>query len=228
MFKMSILDSTHSTNDLLNPKTHQRLLEAAGEIFAENGFQKTTVREICKRARANIAAVNYHFRDKNGLYSAVLQYAYQCAIKKYPPDLGLRDNASDEQRLLAFTRSFLLRIFDEGRLAWRGKLLSREMIEPTRALDALVENDIRPLSKQLESLVLGILGQKASDKFVGLCARSIVAQCVFYHHARPVINRLYPTQKYNPEDIEQLASHITHFSLGALKEFRKQIQGKKK
>ena len=41
----------------------ERLLEAAGEIFAEHGFRNTTVREICKRADINLAAVNYYFRD---------------------------------------------------------------------------------------------------------------------------------------------------------------------
>ena len=212
------------STDSVNTDTRQRLLEAAGEVLAEHGFRKATVREICKRAKANIAAVNYHFRDKAGLYSAVLQYAHQCANKKYPPHLSLDSEATAEQQLLAFARSFLLRIFDEGRPAWHGKLLAREMIEPTRALDALVENEIRPFSEHLELIVRGLLGPRASNKLVCLCARSIVAQCVFYHHARPVINRLYPNQKYDPKDIERLADHIASFSLGALKEFRKQLE----
>ena len=217
---MDVSTSTVFTESV-NVDTRQRLLEAAGEVFAEYGFRKATVREICKRANANIAAVNYHFRDKDGLYSAVLQYAHQCASKKYPPDLGLDSDATAKQQLFAFARSFLLRIFDNGRLAWHGKLMAREMIEPTRALDALVENEIRPFANRLELIVRKLLDVRASDKLVCLCARSIVAQCVFYHHARPVINRLYPNQKYDPEEIEQLAKHITRFSLGALKEFRK-------
>ena len=224
MFKMNVLKSSHNSTDPLNLKTRMRLLDAAGEVFAEHGFRKTTVREICKRANANLAAVNYHFRDKESLYSAVLLYAHRCACEKYPPNLGLRGDATVEQRLLAHVRSLLLRIFDEGRPAWHGKLMSREMIEPTRALDTLVENNIRPLSQQLELIVSGLLGQQANNRQVRLCTMSIVAQCLFYHHARPVISRLYPKQKYSPEDVEQLADHITHFSLGALKEFGKQLE----
>ncbi|MGA9754367.1 MAG: TetR family transcriptional regulator, partial [Desulfobaccales bacterium] len=53
-------------------ETRQRLLEAAGEVFAKKGFRNTTIREICRRARANLAAVNYHFGDKERLYLAVL------------------------------------------------------------------------------------------------------------------------------------------------------------
>jgi AcrR family transcriptional regulator len=220
---MDISNST--TSDL---KTRQRVLEAAVEVFAEQGFQKATVRDICKRANANVAAVNYHFRDKGGLYTAVLQYAHQCACEKYPPQLGLRGNATLEHRLQAFVRSLLLRIFDEGRHAWHGKLMSREMFEPTRALDALVESNIRPLAQQLESIVSGLLCARTNSELVRLCTMSIVSQCVFYHHARPVVNRLYPNQKYTLKDVDRLADHITSFSLGAMKEFKKQLESKTK
>ena len=102
------------------------------------------------------------------------------------------------------------------------------MFEPTRALDALVENNIRPLAQQLESIVSGLLGARTNSELVRLCTMSIVAQCVFYHHARPVISRLYPNQKYNPDEVGRLADHITNFSLGAIKEFKKQAGLKKK
>src|ERR1700722_14461691 len=53
--------------------TRSRLLDAAAAIFAERGYQAATTREICVRARANAAAVNYHFGDKLGLYKAALK-----------------------------------------------------------------------------------------------------------------------------------------------------------
>ena len=56
--------------------TRERLLEAAGEVFAEQGYRKATIREIVRRAGANLNAVNYHFRDKAGLYQAVFEYAH--------------------------------------------------------------------------------------------------------------------------------------------------------
>src|SRR5215475_15617031 len=92
--------------DRTRTDTRQRVLEAAGEVFAARGFRAATVREICQRAKANLAAVNYHFGDKERLYAAVLQYTFHCA-EPYPLDLGLGGEASEEERLRAFIRSHL-------------------------------------------------------------------------------------------------------------------------
>src|SRR6266568_9220078 len=95
--------------DIANEKTRQRLLEAAGEVFAEQGFRTATIREICARADANVAAVSYHFGDKEQLYSEVLRFAHGCALDKYPPNLGLPADAPAEKRLYTFILSFLQR-----------------------------------------------------------------------------------------------------------------------
>lgn len=197
--------------------TRQRLLDAAGEVFAEQGFRAATVRAICQRAKANIAAVNYHFGDKERLYAEVLRYAHRCAMDKYPPEQGLPDAAAAAQRLHAFIRSFLLRIFDEGSPAWHGKLMAREMMEPTQALDTLVETEIRPRAAQLADIVRALAGPHLSAERVQMCAMSIVGQCLFYHHDRPLIMRLNPAQRFTPPEVERLAEHITQFSLSALR-----------
>ncbi|MGE3538946.1 MAG: CerR family C-terminal domain-containing protein [Candidatus Tectimicrobiota bacterium] len=205
--------------------TRQRLLEAAGEVFAEQGFRATTVREICQRARANIAAVNYHFGDKEHLYAEVLRYAHRCAMDKYPPELGLPETAAATQRLRAFIQSFLLRIFDEGSPAWHGKLMAREMIEPTQALDTLVDTEIRPRAEQLAAIVRLLSGPQMSEDQVQMCAMSIVGQCVFYHHARPLIVRLNPAQRFTAQEVARLAEHITQFSLAALQHLARPGEG---
>ena len=205
--------------------TEKRLLEAAGEIFAEYGYRAATIRQICEKAGANIAAVNYHFGDKDGLYMAVLRFVHQAHVKKYPPNLGSSSGSTAEQRLRAYVQSLLCRIFEEGRPGWHMKLMAREMMEPTRAFDTLVEEAARPLHQELASIIRELLGTRASDATVRLCTLSILGQGVYYHRARPVISRLYPRLRYGPEEIEALAEHITQFSLLALQGMAKKMNG---
>jgi AcrR family transcriptional regulator len=198
-------------------ETRQRLLEAAGEVFAERGFRKTTIREICRRAQANLAAVNYHFGDKEGLYAAVIKYAYACALEKYPLAQRESEEVPAADRLHAFIRSLLLSVLDKGTPAWLGKLMAREMIEPTRALDDLVESIISPMGQKLGAIVRELLGGQVPDNLVHRCQISIIGQCLHYRNARPVIQRLFPEHQYSPEDIAAMADHITRFSLAALR-----------
>jgi AcrR family transcriptional regulator len=197
--------------------TAQRLLEAAGEIFADLGYRAATVRQICEKAGANVAAINYHFGDKEGLYMAVLRFVPATHEEKYPLHSGLSPDAAPEQKLRAYIQALLERIFDEGPPGWHTKIIVREMSEPTRALDTLVEEFARPLHQELSSIVRELLGSKAGDEAVCLCTLSIMSQCVYYQHARSVIRRLYPEQSYSGEDIARRADHITGFSLAAMK-----------
>jgi AcrR family transcriptional regulator len=211
-------------NGQTRPGTEQRLLEAAGEIFAERGYQAATTRQICEKAGANIAAINYHFGDKEGLYMAVLRSVPKTYAEKYPPDSGLGAGTPAEQKLGAYLRSLLHRIFDEGRPGWYAKLIAREMMEPTPALDTLVEEAARPVHRELASIIRELLGSHATEEAVRLCTLSIMSQCVYYHHARSVLRRLYPEQTYEAQDIDRLAHHITEFSLGALRQFSQRTE----
>lgn len=195
--------------------TRRRLLEAAGEVFAEHGFRVATIQEICRRADANIAAVNYHFTDKEQLYRAVLRYAEEECGGDHPRELG--PGATAEERLHAHVEWFLLHLLDDGRPAWHGRLLAREMIEPTAALDELVEGHIRESNVRLLGIVRDLMGPRASEAQVRTCAFSITGQCLFYHHCEPVITRLHPEVLIDREQVPALAEHITHFSLAGLR-----------
>src|SRR6478672_848939 len=102
--------------------TRGRLIDAAGHVFAAKGFKAATVRDICQRAGANVAAINYHFGDKERLYAEVLRYAHHCAMQRHPPEMGVTPKAPAPHRLRAFVVSFLRRMFDEGRPEWQGKI----------------------------------------------------------------------------------------------------------
>jgi AcrR family transcriptional regulator len=210
--------------DAQHDATRRQLLAAAVEAFAASGFHAATVREICERAGANVAAVNYHFGDKEELYRTVLKESFTEAIKKYPADFGLTHGATSEQRLRAFIRSFLLRIFSEGPSARYGKLMAREMIEPTGALDFIIQESIRPMSQVLLSILGELLGPKADHETKRLCAMSVVSQVLFYHHCRPVVVRMFPDMKFDEAAIDKLAGHITGFCLAGIKDLARKFR----
>src|SRR6266481_6500587 len=202
------------TNKDQTPETRQRLLEAAGEVFAEHGFRDATIREICERAKANIAAVHYHFGDKEELYAAVFSYARSCAVAQFDEQASL---GTAEERLRTFIRALLTRFFDYGRPAWLGKLVAQEMIDPTKALDSLINEQIRPNSERLKAIVRELIGVEIDEQELWRCTFGIAAQWLFYFHCGQVVKRLNPDQRFDRQELERLADHITKFSVAALK-----------
>jgi AcrR family transcriptional regulator len=202
--------------------TEQRIIEAAGEVFAEVGYRAATVRQICEKAGVNIAAINYHFGDKEGLYLAVLRSVPDAQAERYPP--GFSHRATAAQRLRGYVHALLQRVFDPGRPGWHIKLMARELAEPTRVLDTLLEQVARPLHHELANIVRQLLGPSAADETVRLGTLSVLGQCVYYQHARAVLKQLYPEQGRNPDDIARIADHITEFSLAALHAFARRKQ----
>jgi TetR/AcrR family transcriptional regulator, regulator of cefoperazone and chloramphenicol sensitivity len=202
--------------DPLLDRTRDRVLHAAGEVFAERGFRRATVREICRRAHVNIASVNYYFKSKEELYADVLEFSWRQALRKYPDVDGSGRTEPAEERLRRFVRTFLLRILDEGKPAWFGKLMAREIVDPTGALDRVIERAIRPLHESLGGLVREILGKGASSEEIRRHVFGILGQCLFYRHGRHVIAKMYPEVRLDAGEIERIAGHVASASLSAL------------
>jgi AcrR family transcriptional regulator len=195
------------------------ILEAAGEVFAEHGYSKATIRDICKRSSVNLAAINYYFGDKERLYLAVLKYYRELSIKKYPITFDINETDTPEEKLSNFIHTFIYRFLEEGKTALFGKLLAREFTESTGALDVLVEDFIKPTFIKLSSIVREIVGNKSPDKKVELCAMSIIGQCLYFRNARPIVFRLRLKEGYTNEDIKEIAEHIINFSLKGLRNY---------
>jgi len=194
--------------------TKQRLIAVAGEVFAEQGFKAATVRDICQRAKANIAAVNYYFGDKEGLYFEAVQAAHCC-----PPELmnphwpaGL----TAEEKLRLFIEKMLQHLLDDRRPAWHAQLMMREMAEPTEACKKLVEGYIRPSAETLRGVLNDLLPAAATEEERWLTGSSIIGQCLFYKVQAPVVRLLMGEEMFGRLDVQTLAEHISRFSLAAI------------
>lgn len=197
--------------------TGQRLLNAAGELFAERGFHATSVREICDKAKTNVSSIRYHYGDKEALYEAAVFHAHAYADEKYPLAEAADPALDPEARLLAFVRAFLFRFLDPDRPLWHCQLLARETTLPGPALEALANKRVRGVLAVLAEIVARLLPEDADEGLRRRCAASVAGQCLFYPRSRHVLQYLSPDLHLDAETIETLARHITGFSLAALR-----------
>jgi TetR/AcrR family transcriptional regulator, regulator of cefoperazone and chloramphenicol sensitivity len=194
--------------------TRHRLLDAAGAVFAEVGYERAGVREICARARANVAAVKYHFGGKYQLYEAAISHWFERQERQRP--IGQPNGSSNgRDSLRAFVDMFVGRLLDSNKPAWHARLMAREMVEPTGVLDKMVAQSMLPMVQHLRQIVLGIVGPGCPNVVVERAMLSVVSQCVFYLHCRPVLERIFPAHAKSP-DLDAIAAHIAQFSTAGL------------
>jgi AcrR family transcriptional regulator len=115
-------------------ETRQRLLAAAAEVFAQRGYWEATHVEICQKAKANTAAVNYHFGSKENLYVESWKYAFEKSVEAHPPEGGIAPEAPVEERLRGRILAFMQRIADPDN--YEVEILHKEMANPTGLLTA--------------------------------------------------------------------------------------------
>jgi AcrR family transcriptional regulator len=196
-------------------ETRERLLKASTHLFAERGFKKVTVREICRAARANVASVNYHFGNKLGLYREVLQIAIDAMREITEAARAAGEGAAADEKLRRYIVIFLRHLLAPGHEIIH-HLVRREINDPTPALDALVEQAARPRVAYLARIVAEMIGGDPSDQHVMRCVASIQSQFVAYL-PNPIASRLGFDFKPTPAHIDEAARHIAEFSLAGVR-----------
>jgi AcrR family transcriptional regulator len=198
-----------------DPATRERVLRTAERLFADRGFKRITVRDICRTARANVAAVNYHFGDKMGLYREVLQQAIDGMREITESARAAGEGQQPEEKLRRYLVIFLRRLTAPGHEAIH-RLIQREMHDPTPALDALVDQGVRPRVAYLCEVIGELIGCDPSDPRVLRCAASVQAQSVSYM-PNPIASRLGFHLDHTAAHIDAAAHHIAEFSLAGIR-----------
>lgn len=195
--------------------TRLKVIESAGGIFADRGFRDTTVRDICQAAGVNLASVNYHFGDKERLYLTVVQTAHErtMAARPLPDDFESQPAA---QRLAAFVHTLLQRMIGDPESSWERRLLLREVLQPTRACEDLVESSFRPQLDVLMSILAELSAPGVNRATLQRLSFSVVGQCLFYRVAgrvaRLMIGDTAPDHEFS---VEVLSAHVTQVTLVA-------------
>ena len=203
-------------------ETRRNLLAAAGKIFAAKGFRQATIAEICQQAKANTAAVSYHFGSKEALYVESWRYAFNQSLTAYPLDGGIPAGAPAEERLRGRILAIMRRIIDPK--SHEFDIFHKEVASPTGLLTQAMQESVEPIFKGLALLVGELLDKEPGEHEVQLCTMSIRAQCFgpLLHARHSKSAQGLPLTDLEPllEDVQQLAEHVTRFSLAGIRALR--------
>jgi len=200
-------------------ETHERILQAAENLFSAKGFEATSVRDITTEARCNVASVNYHFGGKENLYleafRSLLSEVRDRRIASMRRDMADNPEMSLEDFVESFASAFMEPLVDQSRGRFFLGLISHEMNDPHLPPSVFVEEFIRPLA---EVSIEGFerFGPPMEPTVQRLCLMSMVGQLLHALKARPMFyDDLDPVMV--PADLEEHVRHIIRFSAGGIR-----------
>jgi AcrR family transcriptional regulator len=214
--ELSAADTASAGKSSEDRETRARLLHAAARLFAERGYARVTVRDICKKARANVAAVNYHFGGKDGLYRAVMRHAIETMQATTVAASEAGRGLPAAERIRAYVSVFADRLLGVHHETWIHQLMLREMSDPTPALAMVAEEVLKPRMAYLSGAIAELIHCAPDDPRVLRCALSVTCQFNSMLWTRAVAT-LLDAEAGVPGSIDEIAEHIARFSLGGMK-----------
>jgi AcrR family transcriptional regulator len=196
--------------------TRERILKAALKLFADHGYEGASVRAIVAKAKANQAAINYHFAGKEGLYRAVLAIAFEALTHDARLDAELLKSLPREEALERFVRRQLAPLAERDELGRYLQLFNWEALRPTPVFKAFVTEDAAPFMAQAADLIRRFL-PKANGRTVMVAAIWLLGQCSVFVRNREQLSGLGVPGRGGDEDlIDELARHVSRWAISGL------------
>ena len=200
--------------------TRLQLIIAAGEIFADHGFEGASIRAIAEKAGANIAAINYHFGSKKNLYKEAILYSHQIA-GKISDFLSLEDEGifrtrkATKEALRKIIRRDFNMFFSPEFPAWTGRLILRGLFDSHPIFMEIIRDVFIPDYRILKEFALKanprLKEQQAHHWTLSFFGK--ISLYVFF--AEPILMVL-DKKKYDPRDIDAAVDYITRASFQEL------------
>jgi len=198
--------------------TKEKIFEVAGPVFAEKGFQATTVRELCDRAGVNVASINYYFGDKQNLYRELVRHAQgKCQAQHPLPKWS--QGTPPEQRMHDMVQSLLRQLSVAETASWEVQLLMREVLYPSAAGVQVAEEYFSPFFKMLLDVIEMAAPQGLEREQLAEIGWSVLSQCLIYRYGGAAIAKISPAALGldGKPQIDRLARRITDFSLAGIR-----------
>jgi AcrR family transcriptional regulator len=197
--------------------THRQLLEAAGQEFAEKGFERTTAKEICERAGTNTAAVNYYFGGIEGLHAAVLEEARNRLFSAEAISAAVAGKSDPKAKLEAVLDVVARALTGPLSSSWVFRVLGRELVAPSPLMLDTKEKVILPRARLLRQFVAELMKLPEAHPAVARGCVSLMAPiCMLILADRRHLARALPGLGMAPDDAPALARHLFRYALAGL------------
>ena len=193
-------------------EARNRLLDAALQLFAEQGFAKTSIREIALAAQANVASISYYFGDKAGLYRAV--FSDPRTNPPLPPEALEGTDVTLEQAIRGLLSSFLEPL-KQGHVTQQQymKLCFREMLEPTGAWQQEIDTNIAPAHMALTRGLCRHVGLAEADDDIHRLAFTISGLGVMLHVGNDLYTQIRPGLVNTPQALDAYLDRLVSYAL---------------
>lgn len=208
-------------------QTRHRIVEAAGQVFAEKGYHAATGKEICERAAVNGAAINYHFGGMDALYQEVLRVAFEQLVALDLFERVAADQPTPEDRLLALYRLMVQGFVDGSGRSWQWRVVSREAIAPSPEMEEARLSLLVPKMRMFRNLVSDLLRLPPDHPAVAQGCLSIIAPVVLMQvGAWPAIERAFDGFTIDAGNAADIAQQFFTFTQAGLRAVAEHHQGR--
>ncbi|MBK0063630.1 MULTISPECIES: TetR/AcrR family transcriptional regulator [unclassified Acinetobacter] len=200
--------------------TKAKIIEAAGQLIAQEGFAQTTNKAIAQLAQVDLAAINYHFEGREGLYKAVLAEAHAHYIDEQQLSELVKSPFSPTRKLEIFFETLISKLVEKD--VWHSQVFIRELFSPTPYLEQFMAHDGTRKFQYIRQIISQVSGLDENHPALLPCVLSVVAPCMMLIIAST--NVPTPIQSISRMDSQRLLQHLMTFSLAGLEAIKQSHQ----
>jgi AcrR family transcriptional regulator len=195
--------------------TRERILKAAERLFAERGYDATSIRAIVAKARVNQAAINYHFDGKDGLYREVLRTAFRALTEQQLEHADEMKAMSREAALVEFIRRQLRPLLGRDEYSRHMRILNWETVRPTAVFRKLLSEEAAPFMGLAVELVRRFQPE-ADQRTLVAAAVWLLGQCSVFLRNREQLADPPLGLGLDEAGVEWLAQLVSRWATGGL------------
>ncbi|WP_432798513.1 CerR family C-terminal domain-containing protein [Poriferisphaera sp. WC338] len=208
--------------------TRDKLIHVSGRLFAEKGFDGTSVRLIAKEAGVGIGVLNYHFKSKDGLYEAVLGEVLSYFGKPaFATESGYGALPNKEKLRMwvmwAVHDALMYGIDEDEGVGWYRQLLTREMLSPSEVYLKWYMGEGMQQVEVLVEIVSGMLGLGKLDERVNFCVMSLLGQVYVYYYESGAMRYVWPGVYTDSEVVDRLVTFTERIAIATIEAARESL-----